>query len=60
MLSDVPSVLSECVKPVSQSQEFKSLLEYLKDLSQWKENGKHAVQFGWKTDDVTNLQHTYQ
>lgn len=57
MLSDVPSVLSECVKPFCRSQELKSLLEYQKDLSQRNENGKHAAQFGCKTD--INSQHSY-
>ncbi len=47
MLSDVPSILSEHVKCFGQSQELKSLLEYQKDLSQLKENGKHALQYKW-------------
>ncbi|XP_068439603.1 zinc finger protein 135-like [Clinocottus analis] len=34
MLSDVPSVLSECVQSFHQSQELKFLLEYQKELSQ--------------------------
>ncbi len=50
MLSDVPSVLSECVKSFCQSQELQSLLEYQKDLGQLNENGMHAVQLGRKTD----------
>lgn len=50
MLSDVPSVLPEYVKCVSQSKELKLLLEYQKGLCQLNENGKHAVKFEWKTD----------
>lgn len=50
MLNDVPSHLSECMKCFCQSQELRSLLEYQKDLSQLKENGKHAIQFQYKSD----------
>lgn len=39
MLSDVPSVLAECVESFSQPQELKSLLEYQKHLSQSSDNG---------------------
>ncbi|XP_044035037.1 zinc finger protein 93-like isoform X2 [Siniperca chuatsi] len=43
MLSDVPSLLSECVKSFCQSQELKSLLEYQKDLSQLNESDNPTV-----------------
>lgn len=43
MLSDAPSVLSACVESFC-----RSLLEYQKDLNRLNENGKHAVQCGWK------------
>ncbi|XP_070846939.1 zinc finger protein 665-like [Chaetodon trifascialis] len=43
MLSDVPSVLSECVKCFCQSQELKTLLEYQKGLSHLNENDNPAV-----------------
>ncbi|KAG8008915.1 hypothetical protein GBF38_011465 [Nibea albiflora] len=43
MLSDVPSLLSECVKCFCQSQELKSLLEYQKDHSQLNENDNPTV-----------------
>ncbi|XP_042364238.1 zinc finger protein 184-like [Plectropomus leopardus] len=43
MLSDVPSVLSECVKSFCQSQELKCLLEYQKDISQLNENDNQTV-----------------
>ncbi|XP_051272735.1 zinc finger protein 91-like [Dicentrarchus labrax] len=43
MLSDEPSVLSECVKCFCQSQELKSLLEYQKDLRQLNENDNPTV-----------------
>lgn len=49
MISDVPSVLSECMESFCQPQELKSLLEYQKGLSQLNENGKHAVQYGYET-----------
>ncbi|XP_029934039.1 zinc finger protein 91-like isoform X2 [Myripristis murdjan] len=38
MLSDVPSVLAECVESFSHPQELKSLLEYQKPLSQSSDN----------------------
>lgn len=44
MISDVPSVLSECMQSFCRSQELKCLLEYQKGLSQLNENGEHAVQ----------------
>ncbi|KAM4623637.1 uncharacterized protein ACJ7VT_004683 [Polymixia lowei] len=38
MLSDVPSVLEECMESVSHSQALKTLLQYQKDLSQLGDN----------------------
>ncbi|XP_054454682.1 zinc finger protein 569-like [Anoplopoma fimbria] len=43
MFSDVPSVLSECVKSFCQSQELKVLLEYQKDLSQLTRSDNQTV-----------------
>lgn len=52
MLNDVPSLLSEYMKCFCQSEELKCLLEYQRDLSQLNENGKHAIQFQYKTDTM--------
>ncbi|XP_039990810.1 zinc finger protein 624-like isoform X1 [Xiphias gladius] len=43
MISDVPSVLSECMESFCQPQELKSLLEYQKGLSQLNENDNPTV-----------------
>ncbi|XP_034414008.1 zinc finger protein 665-like [Cyclopterus lumpus] len=43
MLSDGPSVLSECVQSFCQSQELKSLLEYQKELSQLHDSDNQTV-----------------
>ncbi|AWP17219.1 putative zinc finger protein 664-like [Scophthalmus maximus] len=43
MISDVPSVLSECMQSFCRSQELKCLLEYQKGLSQLNENDNPAV-----------------
>ncbi|XP_045924918.1 zinc finger protein 420-like isoform X3 [Micropterus dolomieu] len=43
MLSDMPAVLSDCVKSFCQSQEFKSLLEHHKDLIGLNKNDNPAV-----------------
>ncbi|KAF7656157.1 hypothetical protein LDENG_00045320 [Lucifuga dentata] len=43
MISDVPSVLTECVESFSHSQELKSLLEYQKDLNRINENDNPKV-----------------
>ncbi|GLD57780.1 zinc finger protein 2-like isoform X1 [Lates japonicus] len=43
MISDVPSVLSECMESFCPSQELKCLLEYQKGLSQLNENDNPTV-----------------
>lgn len=40
MFGRVSSVLEECMDSVSRNEEFKTLLQYQKDLSQLDHNGK--------------------
>uniref|UniRef100_A0A674BU89 Zinc finger protein 888-like n=1 Tax=Salmo trutta TaxID=8032 RepID=A0A674BU89_SALTR len=44
LLSDVPSVLEECVESVSHPQQLKTLLQYHRDLGQLDNHGRHLSQ----------------